>query len=91
MKKVYLISVVVLSVFAFFSCKEKTNLPIEDIYFGWVPEEEAILTKYGIGTDGVFVGVNNTKVTSVIQEPVYAEWMFVNYSTSDSAVVTVSA
>ncbi|MBR5470437.1 MAG: hypothetical protein IKU78_08230 [Paludibacteraceae bacterium] len=91
MKKVYLISVVVLSVFAFFSCKEKTNLPIEDIYFGWVPEEEAILTKYGIGTDGVFVGVNNTKVTSVIQEPVYAEWVFVNYSTSDSAVVTVSA
>ena len=31
-------------VFPFYEAsKEKTNLPIEDIYFGWVPEEEAIL------------------------------------------------
>ncbi len=93
MKKAYLFSVVVFSVFVFFSCKEKNaiNAPIEDIYFGWVPEEEAIRTKYGIGTDGVFVGVNNTKVTSVIQEPISAEWSVVRYSTSDSAVVTISA
>lgn len=92
MKKAYLFSVVVFSVFVFFSCKEKNaiNAPIEDIYFGWVPEEEAIRTKYGIGTDGVFVGVNNTKVTSVIQEPISAEWSVVRYSTSDSAVVTIS-
>lgn len=93
MKKAYLFSVVVFSVFVFFSCKEKNaiNAPIEDIYFGWALEEEAIRTKYGIGTDGVFVGVNNTKVTSVIQEPISAEWSVVRYSTSDSAVVTISA
>ena len=93
MKKAYLISIAVLSVFVFFSCKEQKiiNAPIESINFGWVPEDEAIRTKYGIGTDGVFVGVNNTKVTSVIQEPISATWSFVNYSTSDSAVVTISA
>ena len=72
MKKIAFI--VVVAACAFWACdKENPNTPIEKIEFGFIPEEQSVIEKYGIKEDGIFVGVNNSKVTNVNQFPVYAK------------------
>ncbi len=91
MKKAYLFFALAFVVVAFSSCnEEKTiNAPIEKISFGFVPEDETIRAKYNVGEDGVFVGVNNTKVTSVVMEPASAKWPQVTYSSANDSIVTI--
>lgn len=89
MKKVAFI--VVVAVCAFWACdKESVNTPIEKIEFGFVPEDQSIIEKYGIGNDGIFVGVNNSKVTNVNQYPVYAKRTDLKYSSADSTIVKIN-
>ncbi len=93
MKKAYLFFALAFVVVAFSACKEEKeiNAPIEKISFGFVPEDETIRAKYNVGEDGVFVGVNNTKVTSVIMEPASAKWPQVTYSSANEAIVKIGA
>ena len=86
------LAVVALGLLVFAACKkDNVNAPITDIYFGWSPEDAEIQAAYKIGSDGVFVGVNNTKSTSVIQEPRTAYWALVHYTSLDTNVVRVAA
>ena len=79
MKKIAFI--VVVAACAFWACdKENPNTPIEKIEFGFIPEEQSVIEKYGIKEDGIFVGVNNSKVTNVNQFPVYAKRTDLKYS-----------
>lgn len=90
MKKVAFI--VVVAVCAFWACdKESVNTPIEKIEFGFIPEDQSIIDKYGIEDDGLFVGVNNSKVTNVNQYPVYARRTDLKYSSSDTAIVKIDS
>lgn len=90
MKKVAFI--VVVAVCAFWACdKESVNTPIEKIEFGFVPEDQSIIDKYGIEDDGLFVGVNNSKVTNVNQYPVYARRTDLKYSSSNTAIVKIDS
>ncbi len=88
MKKIAFI--VVVAMCAFWSCnKESVNTPIEKIEFGFVPEDKSIIEKYGIKEDGIFVGVNNTKVTNVNQFPVYAKRTDLKYSSAKPAIAKI--
>ena len=75
---------------AFWSCnKESVNSPIEKIEFGFIPEDQSVIEKYGIKDDGIFVGVNNTKVTNVNQFPVYAKRTDLKYSSANPAIAKI--
>lgn len=75
---------------AFWSCnKESVNTPIEKIEFGFVSEDKSIIEKYDIKEDGIFVGVNNTKVTNVNQFPVYAKRTDLKYSSANPAIAKI--
>ncbi|MBO7315837.1 MAG: hypothetical protein J6U44_01545, partial [Paludibacteraceae bacterium] len=88
MKKIAFI--VVVAMCAFWSCnKESVNTPIEKIEFGFVSEDQSVIEKYGIKEDGIFVGVNNTKVTNVNQFPVYAKRTDLKYSSANPAIAKI--
>lgn len=89
MKKIAFI--VVVAACAFWACdKENPNTPIEKIEFGFIPEEQSVIEKYGIKEDGIFVGVNNSKVTNVNQFPVYAKRTDLKYSSENEAIVKIN-
>ena len=88
MKKIAFI--VVVAMCAFWSCnKESVNTPIEKIEFGFVSEDQSVIEEYGIKEDGIFVGVNNTKVTNVNQFPVYAKRTDLKYSSANTKIATI--
>ena len=89
MKKIAFI--VVVAACAFWACdKENPNTPIEKIEFGFIPEEQSVIEKYGIKEDGIFVGVNNSKVTNVNQFPIYAKRTDLKYSSENEAIVKIN-